>query len=121
MRRKLFTLAAGVSAVLCVVGFALGRRSYHKLMAVPFTWNGVRWELVLNRGVAWVDNEPERELDRERRRAGLQSGAEKVRTEKVRVRKRYEVRFRPRYFASVIRLTNSSGPHAGNRASRSAV
>src|SRR6476661_7705063 len=66
MLRKLFTLAAAVSAVMCVAACALWMRCRLTAGPAPIEFQRAdgRWELVAERGRLRLDNAPQVRLDR---------------------------------------------------------
>jgi hypothetical protein len=71
MRRRLLTILSALSLGLCGAAFVLHHLSYETQPTLEFPWRGERWEVLCDQGEVWLDNEPQRRLDRERRQAAL--------------------------------------------------
>src|SRR5688572_15125447 len=65
MARRLFTLAAAVSLVLCAGTVALWILSYQRDVSWEFDRRQGRWRAIASRGDLRFDNKPQRQLDRE--------------------------------------------------------
>jgi hypothetical protein len=62
---RLFTFVSALSLLLCVATCALWMRSYSAKPAVTFWTSKGLSEVVCERGRAWIDNDPQREHERE--------------------------------------------------------
>src|SRR6478609_2699252 len=78
MRRKLFTLAAGVSAVLCAASLAACLARGHPRAARKFSHAGQLWEVALRDGRFCLDNGPECSFRRRQWRAALLAAEREV-------------------------------------------
>jgi hypothetical protein len=66
MLRRVFTVLSALSLVVLVAGgVALRVPGLCLSRGVEFEWQGRRWELEFGRDRAWVDNDPQRRIDRE--------------------------------------------------------
>jgi hypothetical protein len=71
MRRRLFTIPAALSLLLCVAVLVQMVRSYDAPQTRAFTFKGELWEVIWDRGEVRLDNELEQSLELQRRQSAL--------------------------------------------------